>query len=55
MQAVRSRVEPRVEIPTDDHQKLYGKKLGRPEKSAAVAATKLSQRFRDQRRMEDQQ
>jgi hypothetical protein len=44
-----------VEIPTDEHLKLYSRKKGKPDKSVAVAATMLSKRFRDQRRMENQQ
>lgn len=46
--AVRSNTPPSVEVPTDDHLKRYLKKLPKPEKAVAVAATKESRRFRDQ-------
>jgi hypothetical protein len=38
-----------VVIPTDEHLKLYKKKLEKPEKSIAIAATKESKRYREQR------
>jgi hypothetical protein len=40
-------------IPTDEHLKLYNKKLPKPEKSIVVAATKKSKRYREQRQQED--
>jgi hypothetical protein len=43
---VRCGEQPRVQIPTDDELKRYGKKLPKPEKSMAVAATKERTRFR---------
>lgn len=49
LQAVRRQEVPRVAIPTDEHLKLYNKKLEKPEKSIAVAATKASKRYREQR------
>jgi hypothetical protein len=47
VEAVRTGTIPCVQIPTDDHLKLYGKKLPRPEKSEIIAATKARSRFRD--------
>jgi hypothetical protein len=38
-----------VEIPTDEHLKCFGKKLPKPEKAVAVAATQESSRFREHR------
>jgi hypothetical protein len=52
LEAVRSRSEPCLQIPTDDHLKCFGKKLCKPEKAVAVAATKESRRFRDIRQKE---
>jgi hypothetical protein len=46
MQAVPSNAVPGVPIPTDDHLKLYHKKLPKPEKSVVIAMTKESRRFR---------
>jgi hypothetical protein len=40
-------------IPTDEHLKRYKKNLPKPEKSIAVAATKESRRYREQRLQED--
>jgi hypothetical protein len=53
LQAVRSRAVPQVTIPTDDHLKLYGKKLPKPAKSIAVAATKERRRYIELRQQED--
>jgi hypothetical protein len=50
---VRSREVPDVKIPTDDHLKLYSKKLPKPTKSAAIAATKERRRYSEQRHQED--
>jgi hypothetical protein len=47
VEAVRRGAVPTVKIPTDDHYKRFGKKLPKPEKSIAVAATKESRRFRE--------
>jgi hypothetical protein len=44
-----------VTIPTDEHLKIYMKKLEKPEKSVAVAATKERRRFKEIREAEDQQ
>jgi hypothetical protein len=53
LQAVRCQEIPNVVIPTDEHLKLYNKKLPKPEKYIAVAATKQSRRYREQRQQED--
>ena len=47
MQAVRSGNIPHGTIPTDDHLKLYSKKLPKPGKHEAVAATKERSRFKE--------
>jgi solute carrier family 8 (sodium/calcium exchanger) len=47
VEAVRTGAVPSVQIPTDDHLKLFEKKLPKPEKSVIVAATKARSRFRD--------
>jgi hypothetical protein len=47
MLAVQGRKTPYIEIPTDDHLKIYGKKIPKPDKSDAIAATKANRRFRD--------
>jgi hypothetical protein len=53
IQAVRCGAAPKVKIPTDNHYKRFGKKLPKPEKSIAMAATKESRRFREIRQQED--
>jgi hypothetical protein len=53
LQAARCREIPTVEIPTDEHLKHYKKKLPKPEKSIAIAATKESRRYREQRQRDD--
>jgi solute carrier family 8 (sodium/calcium exchanger) len=47
LQAVRDGAASSGQIPTDDHLKLFGRKLPKPEKSVAVAATKARSRFKD--------
>jgi Cdc6-like AAA superfamily ATPase len=47
VEAVRTGTVPSVQIPTDDHLKLYGKKLPKPDKSVIIATTKARSRFRD--------
>jgi hypothetical protein len=47
LQAARAGAASTGQIPTDDHLKLFGKKLPKPDKSEAVAATKARSRFKD--------
>ena len=47
LEAVRTGTVPTEQIPTDEHLKVYGKRLPRPDKSLIVAATKARSRYRD--------
>ncbi len=47
LEAVRTGTVPTEQIPTDEHLKVYGKRLPRPDKSVIVAATKARSRYRD--------
>jgi hypothetical protein len=44
-QAVRSKAECGMEIPTDDHYKKFGNKVPKPDKTEVVKATKANKRF----------
>jgi hypothetical protein len=48
LEAVRCRKVPDVQIPTDDHLKLYSRKRPAPDKSIIVEASKKRRRFLDQ-------
>lgn len=49
LHAARTGATASTKIPTDDHLKIFGKKLPKPSKSVAVAATKARSRFKDLR------
>jgi hypothetical protein len=46
LSAVRSGTPPTTDIPTDEHLKRFCKKLPKPVKAVAIAATKKSRRFK---------
>jgi hypothetical protein len=53
LQAVQTQAIPDIELPTDEHLKRYPKKKAKPDRSLAIAATKASKRYREQRTHKD--